>query len=274
MQSTTTAHVWDRYPGNPAEVYDGHFVPVIGGPIAAELIEAVQPGVGERVLDIACGTGVVARLAVERVGPSGRVVGVDGHPGMLQVGRTRDPDALIDWRQGAAEDLPVPDASFDVVACSLGLQFFTDPVQAVAQMSRVAASGGRVAVALPGPTPGLFAALQDVLLPHLGPEAAGFVHVVFGMRDPDVLIELLSSAGLDRVQVVVKPLYLRLPAPADFLWQYLLSTPLADAVAELSETARLALEQDVLTAWKPFADDDSGIGIQIGLRLATGRAGD
>lgn len=274
MQTTTRGRAWERYPGNPAEVYDAHFLPAIGGPIAAELIEAVRPGIGERVLDVACGTGVVARLALEQVGPAGRVVGVDGHPGMLQVGAAADPDARIKWLQGPAEDLPVQDASFDVVSCSLGLQFFADPARAVAQMRRVAAPGGRVAVALPGPTPALFAALHDALLPHLGPEAAGFVRVVFGMHDPDVLIELLSSAGLEPVQVVVKPLHLRLPAPADFLWQYLLGTPLADAVAELSDTARLALEDDVLKAWESFADDDgTGIEIPIMLRIGTGRVG-
>lgn len=271
MQTNTQDHGWVRYPGNPAEVYDAHFVPAIGGPIAAELIEAVQPGVGERVLDIACGTGVVARLAAARVGRSAEVVGVDGHPGMLQVARAGDPDGRIDWRQGAAEELPVSDASVDVVACSLGMQFFADPARAVAQMSRVAAPGGRVGIALPGPTPALFAALQDALLPHLGPEAAGFVPVVFGLHDPDLLVELLSSAGLERVQVVVKPLLLQLPAPADFLWQYLLGTPLAEAVAGLDDAARSRLELDVLQAWEPFADAQ-GIGIRIGLRLATGRA--
>ena len=85
---------------NPAENYERFFVPAIGAPVAADLIEIAALRPGERVLDVACGTGVVTRLAAARVGNSGSIVGLDVNPGMLAVARsvTRSP-MVIEWRK-------------------------------------------------------------------------------------------------------------------------------------------------------------------------------
>jgi ubiquinone/menaquinone biosynthesis C-methylase UbiE len=93
-------------------------------------VEFAHPKRGERVIDIACGTGIVARVAAARVGPSGSVAGVDLNPGMLDVARsvatTSEPGASIQSRVSSADKLPFPDNSFDIVYCQLGLQFFAD----------------------------------------------------------------------------------------------------------------------------------------------------
>ncbi len=151
-------------------MYEQWLVGPLFRPWAEVLLDLVGPAAGERVLDIACGTGIVARLAHERVGPAGAVVGVDVSPGMLEVARAVAP--AITWRDGSALDLPLAEGErFDVVTCQQGLQFFPDRVVAARQMRRALAPGGRLGVAtwrsadeIP-----MFHALQPVAERHLGP---------------------------------------------------------------------------------------------------------
>lgn len=105
---------------------------------------AVSPR--DRVLDVACGTGIVARVARERLGDAGYIVGVDLSPDMLAVARAVAPD--IDWREGSAAALPLQTGEqFDVVVCQQRLQFFPDKPAAAGEMRRALAKGGRLAVA-------------------------------------------------------------------------------------------------------------------------------
>jgi SAM-dependent methyltransferase len=110
-----------------AENHERYFVPSIGAPVAADLVKAASLRPGERVLDAACGTGVVTKLAAKRVAPGGTLAGLDPNPAMLAVARaTTRSDVSIDWHEAPAEDLPFPDESFDAVLCGMGLQFFAD----------------------------------------------------------------------------------------------------------------------------------------------------
>ena len=124
--------------GNAAEIYEKHLVPAIFAYWPPALLSLVSPKPGERVLDIACGTGTVARLAAERVGPKGRVVGLDISAGMLTVARSiPSPAGQIEWKEADAQLTPFPDGSFDVVTCQLGLQFIPDRAKALREMRRV-----------------------------------------------------------------------------------------------------------------------------------------
>src|SRR3546814_10148611 len=117
---------------------------------------------GERVLDVACGTGVVTRLASEQVGATGAVAGLDVNPGMLAVARAATPEGMsIEWHEANAEAMPLPDASFDVVLCQLGLQFMPDRQAALREMRRVLVDGGRLAFNVPGPMPRIFAVRSE-----------------------------------------------------------------------------------------------------------------
>lgn len=155
--STSSSEVsFKQYGGNAAENYERYFVPTIGAPFATALLNAAALQVGERVLDIACGTGVVTRLAAEQVGQQGAVAGLDVNPAMLAVARSvPSSGAAIEWHEANAESLPLPDGSFDVVVSSLGLQFVTDKTSALREMRRVLAPEGRLAIATVGPTPPL-----------------------------------------------------------------------------------------------------------------------
>jgi ubiquinone/menaquinone biosynthesis C-methylase UbiE len=112
--------------GSAAELYQRYLVPAITMKWAEDLIDRAQPRAGEAILDVACGTGVVARLAAQRV-TQGQVTGLDLNAGMLAVARGMPYEGPpISWIEGSALDLPFPSDSFDVVLCQLGLQFFPD----------------------------------------------------------------------------------------------------------------------------------------------------
>jgi SAM-dependent methyltransferase len=131
---------------DPAVIYDRSFVPALfarWGPVVAGAA-GIRPG--DRVLDVACGTGALTLAAAERAGPSGAVTGLDPNPAMLAVARAKP--GAVDWRDGAAEALPFEDATFDAVVSQFGLMFFDDPRRAFAEMARVLAPGGRLAVAV------------------------------------------------------------------------------------------------------------------------------
>jgi ubiquinone/menaquinone biosynthesis C-methylase UbiE len=175
-------------------------------------VAGLQPG--ERVLDVACGTGVVTRLAAERVGAGGAVAGLDVNPGMLAVARSQTPpDISIDWYEASAEPMPLPDEAFDVVFCQMGLQFVPTSRLHLREMRRVLKTGGRAVISVPGPKPPIFAIMTDALARHLSPEVASFGDLVFSMHDVDELKELMRSAGFRNVDVEAKPKTLRLPAP-------------------------------------------------------------
>lgn len=228
-----------------AENYERYFVPSIGAPVAAGLVNAASLRPGERVLDAACGTGVVTKLAAERVVPGGTVAGLDPNPAMLAVARaTTPPGVPIAWHEGRAENLPFPDESFDAVLCGMGLQFFSDKEAGLREFNRVLVAGGRLVANVPGPTPLPMEIMADGLTRHIGPGSAAFVHAVFSLHDPDDLRHLATRAGFERVDVRSSETPLDLPPPAEFLWQYVGSTPLADVVAQADQERRTALESD------------------------------
>ena len=129
-----------------AEAYEAMFVPALFAQWAPRVLDGVALSPGQRVLDVACGTGVLAREAARRVGLSGAVSGLDPAPGMLAVARRSA--EVVDWREGVAESLPYADGQFDAVVSQFGLMFFADRVQALREMRRVLRPAGRLAVAV------------------------------------------------------------------------------------------------------------------------------
>ncbi len=143
--------------GSAAELYERYVVPYLFAAWAQELVEQMDLRPGERVLDVACGTGIVARNAAEKVGTSGTVTGLDINPGMLAVaGNLRLPAGTpsIQWVECSALDMQLEDASFDVVLCEQGFQFFPDKSVALKEMRRVLVPRGRLAISVWfGPSP-------------------------------------------------------------------------------------------------------------------------
>jgi ubiquinone/menaquinone biosynthesis C-methylase UbiE len=134
----------------PPEVYERVLVPAVLRPLSERVLDLAAPKEGERVLDLACGTGVLARAVAPTVGSSGNVVGIDVLPGMLAVARSlpAQDGATIDWVEGDATSLDLPDASFDLVLCQQGLQFFPNREATAGEIRRVLAPGGRFVAAV------------------------------------------------------------------------------------------------------------------------------
>ena len=105
-----------------AEIYDSFFVPALFQEWAGRVADAARLGPGDRVLDVACGTGVVTLEAARRVAPTGAVIGLDVNEGMLAVARRKAPQ--LEWRHGRAEALPFETATFDAVTSQFALMFF------------------------------------------------------------------------------------------------------------------------------------------------------
>ena len=264
-------HPYGRgYGGTATENYERFFVPAIGGPLARDLIAEAELRPGDRVLDVACGTGVVTRLAADRVGASGSVAGIDVNAGMLSVARSVTPTsgAAIRWYETTAESMPLPDGAFDVVLCQLGLQFITDKRAAVREMHRVTAPDGRVLVSVPTPT-SFFDVLDNAFARHV-PPGSQFVRMVFSLNDPKAIEALFRGTGFADVTVRVFTKQLHLPSPREFLWQYVHCTPLAGLVADADTDLLEALERDVVAGWQPWVTD-GGMTYEQGMIVTTAR---
>jgi ubiquinone/menaquinone biosynthesis C-methylase UbiE len=184
-----------------AQAYETLFVPALFAPWAPWVCDGVAPLTGKRVLDVACGTGVLAREAAGRVGPAGTVAGLDPSPGMLAVAAARAPQ--IDWRLASAEAMPFADGSFDAVVSQFGLMFFADRHQGLREMLRVLAPGGRLSVAVWGTLAEnpAYAAEVELLERVAGRRAADALRAPFVLGDTAELAAELSRAGAESIVV-------------------------------------------------------------------------
>lgn len=168
---------------------------------AGPVLDAAGVAAGDRVLDVACGTGIVARAAIERVGPHAGVTGLDIGPGMLAVAERIEP--RVTWVEGDAGDLPFDDDEFDAVISQFGVMFFPDRVAAIREMLRCAGPDGVVVVAV-------WEALErseaypisvDLLDRMAGTDAADALRAPFVLGDTDGLRELFGTAGASSVDI-------------------------------------------------------------------------
>lgn len=256
-----------------ARRYERVAVRYILGPWAPLLVEAAQLEAGERVLDVACGTGAVTRVAAQRVGPPGRVTGVDLNAEMLGVARSLPPaeGAPIEWIEGSALELPLPDAGFDAVLCQQGLQFFPDKARALREMRRVVRHGGRLALSVWGGV-GLYnAAVGEALGRFVGEDTAARFCASRKVPGKEELERLAVAAGWSEVSVRVSRLHIHLPALDRFVLEHLSGTPVAPAVAAADAESRKNVGASVKRAMERFADGD-GVTYPEETHVVTARA--
>jgi SAM-dependent methyltransferase len=241
-----------------AELYERYPARYILGPWAPLLVDAANLAQCERVLDVACGTGLVARIASQRVGPAGRVVGIDLNPGMIAVARSlpTQAGAPIEWFERSALDLRLPDSSFDAVLCQQGLQFFPDKSLALREMRRVLVRGGRLALSMwigIGPYHG---AVGDALARCLGHATAMKFCASRQVPNKDELQHLATDAGFVDVQVRISRLDLHLPRLDQFVLDHLASTPIAPTIAATDPGVRKKIGASAMQQMRHYADGD------------------
>jgi ubiquinone/menaquinone biosynthesis C-methylase UbiE len=233
--------------GSAAELYQRYLVPAITTKWAKDLLQRAQVRGGEQVLDVACGTGVVARLAAMKAA-SGNVTGLDLNSGMLAVARSvMSEGAPITWMEGSALDLPFPAAHFDVVLCQLGLQFFPDQIKALQEMRRVVRERGRVALSVYSPierTPGANA-FVCALDQELGPEASRIKRAEHSFANPGHLQKLLHDAGFGIVDVEAVVQIIQFPSLLDYVRFQLLATPMTVLLKDKPDPERQAIISSV-----------------------------
>ncbi|WP_158845631.1 class I SAM-dependent methyltransferase [Saccharothrix deserti] len=186
-----------RISAEQAEVYEEKFVPALFTQWTEPLLDLAGVRPGERVLDVACGTGVLTRRAADRVGPTGRVVGLDLGDGMLTVARRLRPD--LDWRQGDAAAMPFADGAFDRVLCQSGLMFFPDTTRALHEMGRVCAADGVVGLQVYSSLDRqpAYGPWVETVARHTGPEAVSLLSTYWSQGDLDELAAHCARAGLE-----------------------------------------------------------------------------
>jgi ubiquinone/menaquinone biosynthesis C-methylase UbiE len=178
-----------------ANAYEALFVPALFGQWTPKVADAARMQPGQRVLDVACGTGILAREIASRIALTERIAGIDPSPGMVAVAARIAPE--IEWREGVAESLPFPDRSFDVVVSQFGLMFFADRHQALREMGRVLVHGGRLAVAVFDALDSMPAFASEVALLErtAGQQAADALRAPFVLGDRRELAALFADAG-------------------------------------------------------------------------------
>ena len=233
--------------GSAAELYQRYLVPAITTKWAEDLVHRAQLRAGEDVLDVACGTGVVARLAARKVTP-GHVTGLDLNSGMLAVARSVPNEGEpVSWKEASALDLPFSSGHLDAVLCQLGLQFFPDQPKALREMRRVVRDSGRVALSVYSPierTPGantFVRALDEVL----GPEASRIKRSEHSFASPAQLEKLLLDAGFSTVDVHTVAQTIVFPSVLDYVRFQLLATPMTVLLQDEVDPERQAIISSV-----------------------------
>lgn len=251
-----------------AELYESAFVPAFFAQWAPVICDAAGVAAGQRVLDVACGTGIVARTAANLISGDGTVVGVDANPAMLAVARRVCPD--IDFRHGDATALPFPDASFDAALCQMALMFFPDPAKALREMARVVKPGGRLALLVPAALPNqpAFAPFVEMAARQAGAEAMSLLSAYFACGDLNGLTSMVAKVGLEITSAQTQTGTYRAASVDAFVTTEVESTPLR---TRISEKTYQHIRSDAYDVLAPFTTADGRIEAPFNCNLVSAR---
>lgn len=255
-----------------AELYQRIPARYILGPWAPLLLECAAVAPGQRVLDVACGTGVVARAAAARVGSGGHVAGIDLNSGMIAVARSLPPatGAAIEWHEASALALPFEESSFDVVLCQQGLQFFPDRGLALREMRRVLRRAGRLALSVWN-NAGLYnSAVGKALGVYVGQDVAMRFSASRKAPSGEELRRLAADAGFVAIELRIERMTIDLPPVETFVLDHLAATPVASDIAAAGPVAHAQIGRSVKQQLHAYVRD-KGVSFPEETHLLTAR---
>lgn len=251
-----------------AAAYERQLVPTLFAPWTGPMLDAARIHENDRVLDVACGTGVLTRAIAASVGSGESVIGLDLNPGMLAVARNVAP--MIQWRQGEAEKLPFEDQAFDTIVCQFGLMFFPDRVAALRDMKRVLSPAGRLVLAvfdnLENNTG--YAAMASVYERQIGKDAGEALRFPFILGDKSELLGYFSTAGIVATEVTTPKKTVRFTSVRDMVLADVQGWfPLAGI--NLEENVIEAVVADAQNALTSFITSDGSVEFPVYAHIVT-----
>lgn len=234
-----------------AKRYEDILVPTILGPFAKALVDRAFIKPNTTVIDVGCGTGAATRYAADKMGKSGRVIGVDVNPGMLSVARSLayDGGATLEWRQASAYEVPLDDGSADAVLCAQTLQFLDEREQALNEMHRLLKVQQSAYVSLwcdleENP---YFDALVSAIARHISEDTAAGLGSAFNLTNLDTITALFTATRFSNVESTVSELILKLPPVDDFVPRHIHATPMGVGYGAASPETQQAILSDLKT---------------------------
>jgi ubiquinone/menaquinone biosynthesis C-methylase UbiE len=257
--------------GNAPEIYEKVMVPLWFGRWADALIDVLALRPGEKVLDVACGTGVTTRIARDKVAPGGSVTGLDVNTSMIAKAKELAIGQEVEWLERDASDSGLGSETMDVVMSQHGYHYFPDKPAALAECRRVLASGGRIGLSIwDGHSP-YTKALCMAVARHMSPEIAAKQRAQRQTPSANELAKQLKEAGLSDVRIVRQELSIDVPDTRTFVPLHLGSMPIADAFDALPADRKAALIEEVETEMGPYEQGDrlvypDAVHVALGIR--------
>lgn len=251
-----------------AEIYENFWVPAMLSQWAPQVADAATIAPGDRVLDVACGTGLVAREAAKRVAAASQVTGLDLNEGMLAVARRIRPE--IDWRLGDALELPFDDESYDVVTCQFALMYFPDRLSALNEMLRVLKPTGRLAISVWGPYERAtgYVILTEIAERRCGQAAVDLLTDPFVLGNLEKLRSLLNSAGINGAGIELRAGTVTFSTIEQFIDMEVKGTPLGDLIDEAGYKGLLSEAKEKL---QHFLGDSGEVVIPMDAYIVTAK---
>lgn len=255
-------------PQEEARLYESGLVPAFFAHLADHIVESVDIQEGDRILDVGCGTGVLARAIAKRNGREDRIVGIDLNEAMLAVARDHSPK--IKWQQGNACELPFPDASFQIVLSQGMMNHCPEPVTAFREMWRIQDTPGKLVVAFDAPftDTSIYYHYTEVVRRVCSPEAIALFDAICALGERGNFTDILAEAGIAHAQVRRWDCPVYLPSIENLVEADVKATAISDFVDDETYQKLLSVAQDELAV---YCKNDGSIESSLPVFIVTAR---
>lgn len=269
-----TQNGWQLSEDGP-DIYERYIVPAFSGAWAEDMVRRTRLKDGDRILDVACGTGIVSRRVYAMMGNRVHLSGVDVNPAVLEKGRdicTRD-GIPVNFHQGSAGTLPFDDSSADVVLCQQGLQYFPDRTKALADIHRILVPCGRAVFSVwrPMEYSPFYQILHRALKRYVNEASAKMLADAYALGDSKKVRELFNASRFREVDIRLVIKQMHCPNIDDFLTAGISAAPFAKDIAALPESRRKEMFKMILAASTDYMDDH-GLVAPMAALLVSARA--